>query len=302
LLWVWISGIVALVGVVLGLGFLFGGQTKEDQRGGALTGLGVVFLAFLVFFIGGFKSVPVKSVGVVTAFGHVGSTYKPGLHHTWPWNTVNILDETVQTTTFSGKNCLDIRIGGQQTACLDVTIKWQVRDSAAADLFQNYDTSGNIQGVIKNSLVVRELEQVVNQVMGDYNPIQDVAANSTSGNSQFSTFGPKVLTQMRSDIGSQIDVLSIIMPFAQYDSSTQSRLNAIQQQYAETAIADEQVITNQAQAKANAAIAQSVNNSPAVLEQECLQTVQTAIKSGYQLPAGFNCLGGSSELALSTGK
>jgi hypothetical protein len=36
-----------------------------------------------------------------------------------------------------------------------------------------------------------------------------------------------------------------------------------------------------------------------VLEAECLGIVQDAEKTGYQLPVGFNCLGGSPSLALS---
>jgi hypothetical protein len=214
-----------------------------------------------------------------------------------------ILPRAIQTTTWTGSwdrngNCtaLDVRIGGQQNGCLDATIQWQVKDKAAPALFNNYDTSGsNVLQTITNAVVIREFESVVNQALGDYNPIADVAQNAQSGNSQFSTFGPLVLRTMRKDIGSQINVIRVIMPIMHYDGSTQGRLNTIQATYAEAAIATEQIAVNDAQAKANAAIQNNVSAN--VLVQECLALVQSAAKTNYQLPAGFNCFGGAN-LAL----
>lgn len=289
--------VLFILGVVIGGGVAVYGVASKN--GGALAGgiagvvIGVMFLVF-----GGIRSVPVKSVGVLTSFGHVEGDLTPGFHWEVPWTSANILPETIQTTTFNGKNCLDVRIGGQQTACLDATIQWQVRDSAAPQLFNNYDTSGtNVLDTITTAVVIREFESVVNQTLGDYNPIEDVSQNGTAGNSQFSTFGPKVQHTMRQDIGSQINVIRVIMPILHYDSSTQSRLNTIQAQYAEAAIATEQIAVNDAQAKANAAIANNV--SAGVLIQECLQLVQSAAKTNYALPAGFSCFGaGSISLAV----
>lgn len=249
-------------------------------------------LGLLVLLFSGIRSVPVKSVGVVTSFGHVEGDLTPGFHWELPYKTANILPETIQTTTFNGKNCLDVRIGGQQNACLDATIQWQVKDSAAPQLFNNYDTSGsNVLDMITTAVVIREFESVVNQTLGDYNPIADVALNGKSGNSQFSTFGPLVQRTMRNDIGNQINVIRVIMPILHYDASTQSRLNTIQAQYAEAAIATEQISINQAQAQANAAIQNNVSAN--VLVQECLTIVQSAAKTSYALPAGFSCFGGS---------
>jgi hypothetical protein len=96
---------------------------------------------------------------------------------------------------------------------------------------------------------------------------------------------------MRNDIGNRVQVLNLLLPLAHYDTSTQNRLNTIQQQYAETAIANQQIVTNQALNKANNSIATSVSHDPGVLVNECLQIVANAAKTGYQLPAGFNCFG-----------
>lgn len=257
-----------------------------------------VALGLLVLLFSGIRSVPVKSVGVVTSFGHVEGDLTPGFHWELPWKTANILPETVQVNSFGKKDCLDIRIGGQQTACLYATIKWQIRDQAAPALFNNYDTSGrNILATIQNAVVLREFEQVVNQVMGDYNPIYDVAANGTAGNSQFSTFSGLVQAAMRKDIGSQIKVDQVNIPFARYDTATQDRLNTIQQQYAAAAIAQEQIVVNTAQAKANAAIGAPTASQ---LAQECYSIIQEAMKTGFKgLPPTLSCGNGSAGIVVS---
>lgn len=255
--------VISIVALLIIIGLVIGGIAAEGDRSvylGAAAAVLVIWM--LAFFIGGMRIVPVKNVGVITAFGKVEGFAGPGFHHTWPWKSFNLIPETVQTTSFAGGfspqgvcQALDVRIGGQQQACLDITIQWQVKDQAAAQLFNLYDTSGSdVLADIKNAVVIQELRVAVNQAMGDYNPIQDVALNTAAGNSQFSTFGPKVNAQMERDIGSQISIRHLLIAFAHYDSATQARLNAIQQQYGLTAIALEEIQTNQALAKANAAI------------------------------------------------
>lgn len=301
MVWVVFSVIILLVG----LGSLAASSVAENKAGPLAGGIAGVLAALLLFFVAGFKEVPVKNVGVVTSFGHIDGFMTPGIHHTWPWKRVNLLPETVQTDTFEGGwdaqgNCLglNVRIGGQQAGCLDATIQWQVKDSAAAQLFNNYNTGGSVLADIDNAVVVREFKVAVNQVLGDYNPIQDVASNTGAGNSQFSTFGPRIEQVMRKDIGNEINVRTVLVPFLHYDAATQARLNSIQQQYGDTAIAQQAIKTNQAQAAANAAIASSVSHDPGVLVQECLNITELAVKSGSQLPAGWNCFG-SGNLALS---
>jgi regulator of protease activity HflC (stomatin/prohibitin superfamily) len=320
--------VVLLISAVLGLGVvpLFIGKHDPGGRGNTYDinangrlisrGVGAAFLAlFLLFFVfGGVNEVPVKNVGVVTSFGHVEGELQPGIHWLLPWKNVTDLSETVQTTEYQASGVsptgacvnstrlptMSVRIGGQQLACLNLTIQWQLRDSAAPQLFNLYDTSGNVQGEITDAVVQQELESVTNQVMGDYNPIQDVSESATAGNSQFSTFGPMIKSQMVADIGSQIEIRKLILKNAVYDSATQSRLNAVQQQYADTAIAQEQILTNQAQAKANQALANSISNDPGVLVADCQNITLTAIKDGYALPAGWNC-GTANSLALAIG-
>jgi len=258
----------------------------------AVLGLGL-------FALSGLKSVPVKNIGVPQAFGAVtGAVYEPGIHETWtPWLHLTDVNETVQTTTFeqAQSNCLSVRIGGQQQACADVTIQWQIRPAAADALFSDYANQGDLMTEITNAVVVRELKQVVNQVLGDYNPITDVQAvtNTNSSTSQFSQFGPTILTAMRADIGNRINVLTVLLPQLHYDQTVEDKLNAIQQAYANYAIAQENVKVNQENAQAFAKL-----GTPNVsqLIAQCLTDVKADAGS---LPAGFSCFpGANSGLAL----
>jgi regulator of protease activity HflC (stomatin/prohibitin superfamily) len=317
--WIWVSVFFIIIGIVLIIASFFARNGQGWYFG---SGIAVIVLTAIIFFIGGFREVPVKTVGVMTSFGRVEGDLTPGVHHTWPWKDVALLPETIQTVTWTGgfnaagtqcvPTALSVRIGGQQTACLDGTIQYQIRDSAAGTLFNLYDTSsssasasmacpssgGNILGDICNAVVVREFEVAVNQALGDYNPIEDTTL-TTGKNvpSQFSSFGPLVQAQMNRDIGSEIVIHSVLIPFAHYDASTQGRLNAIAQQYGATAIAQQEIATNQALARANHAIG---NVTTGQLIAQCLGIVQDAEKTGYELPAGFgNCITGSPAIAVS---
>jgi hypothetical protein len=259
-------------------------------------GTSLLVCAFVFYAVGGIKSVPVKNIGIPQSFGAVGAGYfEPGIHETWePWKHLTDIDETVQTTTFEGANCLQVRIGGQQTACADITIQWKILPGAAGSLFSDYANSGDLMTTVTDAVVVRELKQTVNNVLGDYNPIADQTASVTSGKSQFSTFGPAILTDMQADIGNRIDVQTVLMPLLRYDATTQTRLNAIQQAYANAAIATEDQAVNTAQAKAYADLGTPSVNA---LVSQCLSDLKD---DAGQLPTGFQCMpGAGSTLALS---
>jgi SPFH domain/Band 7 family protein len=286
------------------------GVFDKDYKAGWWAGaIGAALIGFGLFALGGLKSVPVKNIGVPQAFGAVtGAVFSPGIHETWtPWLHLTDVDETVQTTTFedaghdnpSSGQCdggLPVRIGGQQAACADVTIQWQIRPGAADSLFSDYANQGDLMQTVTNAVVVREFKQVVNSVLGDYNPITDVSnvTGTSTATSQFSTFGPTILADMRADIGARIDVLTVLLPYVHYDASVESKLEAIQQAFANYAIAAENVKVSQQQSLAYKSL-----GSPTVpqLISECLSN----LKDETGLPVGFQCFpGANSGLALNS--
>jgi hypothetical protein len=221
-------------------------------------------LGLVAFGWSGIKSVPPKSIGVPVSLGHVeNGYYTSGAHWTWdPFLHLAVINETIQTTTFQqGSNlpgtaqcdgALPVRIGGQQQACAKITIQWQVLPSAASALFSDYANQGDLMQTIENALVIRELELVVNQQVGDYDPITDyqTVVNTNSQNSQFTQFGPQILATMQKDIGAQIVVKTVLFPYMAYSSQVENKLQQIQQAYANLAIAQENIKVNQANAQA----------------------------------------------------
>jgi regulator of protease activity HflC (stomatin/prohibitin superfamily) len=306
--WFILAILLAIAGLLaLALGRLAKGTTTssygrktEDfdySLGVRVAGAVLLLMAFGLFALGGLKSVPVKNIGVPQAFGAVtGSVYDPGVHETWePWLHLTDVDETVQTTTYEDSDCLTVRIGGQQQACADVTVQWQIKPQAADSLFSDYANQGDFMTTVTDAVVVRELKQAVNEVVGDYNPITDVedVASSNSATSQFSSFGPQILAKMRADIGARVNVLTVLLPYIQYSSAVETKLQEIQQAYADYAVAQENVKVNQENAAAYQNLGTPNLNQ---LVAQCL----TDLKSDTDLPAGFQCIpGSSSTLALS---
>jgi len=292
--------IFAVLFWLAGLGCVAGAGLADQEYRASTRVLGAVAIAvgFALFAVSGLKSVPVKNIGVAQSFGAVqGGFYSPGIHETWtPWLHLTDINETVQTTTFETGNpqngCMTVRIGGQQSACADITIQWQVKPEAAGSLFSDYANKGDLMTTIEDAVVIRELKQVVNGVLGDYNPITDVQSvtSTNSATSQFSGFGPAILAQMRADIGNRISVLTVLMPYVHYSDQVEAKLNAIQQAFANYAIAQENVKVNQEQAVAYQKLGTPSINA---LISECLtSTVPRA--------TGFQCFpGAGSGLALS---
>lgn len=293
----WIAALVLFSGLFIPRRL----RTQNIRAGGF-----AVLLGFGFFVLGGLKSVPVKNIGVPVSFGHVGAvSYQPGLHETWtPWLHLVDINETVQTTSWedsgndNGSSCnggLPVRIGGQQTACADLTVQWQIEPQASGSLFSDYAVTGSFMPEVTNAVVVRELKQVTNQVLGDYNPITDVqqVTNSNSSTSQFTTFSSTIKNAMSKDLQGRIKIIAVLLPQLHYSSSIETKLSAIQQAYANYAVASENVKVNQQNADA---LRKLGTPSLSQLAAECL----TDLKDGMNAPTGFQCLPGSaSSLALS---
>lgn len=296
--------ILSLIGIIaVGYGIF---AASPGKRGGPVAGgVFLLVLAFGLYAWGGVKSVPIKNIGIPVVAGAIGNqVYFPGAHETWqPWMHLTDIDETVQTTTWEdsgndkGSSCnggLRVRIGGQQTGCADITLQWQIAPGAAAGLLNDYASSGNFMNEIKNAVVVRELESVVNFDVGDYNPITDVSSvtGTTSQTSQFSGFGPAILAAMRKDIGTRVKVLTVLFPQINYPTATEDKLAGIQQTYADYATAVENVKVAHEQ---NLALTQLGDPSLNQLAAKCL-ALAGATNPGSCIP------GASTKLAITSSK
>lgn len=250
-------------------------------------------LAAVVLLFSSIAIVGTKEDGIVTAFNRPVGVLDNGIHLIKPWESVTEMDAAIQTDNDLAANkpadCVETRIAHQIIACVDVTIRWRIYERAADSLFQNYRDFSNV----RVSLVTRELATDVNNVFQDYDPLAvDNSGNSTSP--ELSSLAATVLTEMQNEIGGQIQVLSVFIPVMHFSTAVQDRINALQSQIAATRIQNQAILTAQAQAAANRALATSVSTDPNVLVSKCFDILSAMVTAHQSIPAGFSCWPGGS--------
>lgn len=300
-MFLFIIGIIAAVVMLAAIGIAIAGE-GDTRSGGGVVAVIAAIASFLFIFFSMATTVGTQDIGIVTSYGKVTGHLAPGFHMVAPWASVTSMDGAIQTETHDGQftttgQCSDpittVRIARQQTACANVTIKWQINPAEADGLFRNYRTFAQVG----NSLVTRELQIALNQQLAGYDPITSLTSaipEGQPGNPSLNQLAEKVQAQMQADLHGQIRVLSVLLPPMAYDPSVQQRINKVLAQTALTDVAVQAEKTALAQAAANKALASSVSNDPGVLVSRCLDLVAEAIQAGYHLPPGFSCFGSSS--------
>lgn len=240
--------------------------------------------AAIMVFAASANVVSTKNVGIVTEFGKPVGSVGNGFTFQAPWANITEMDAAIQTDKYSktSNDCITVRIAYQATACVDVSIRWRITEKSAPQLFQNYRTFDHV----RDSLVTRELNAAMNVVFQNYDPLA-VNPDGTSATPSLATLDKQVSDLLATDIGSQIELQSpsVIISVLNFTQPVQDRIDALYQQIGDTRVAQQQLLTNQAQAKANQALASSLSNDPMVLVSKCLDL----IAKGFQPPAGFSC-------------
>jgi len=273
-----IAGILALVAL-----FAIAAGWLAEERGAVLGGGAVMMLAILIVGFDSFTIVSTRNVGVVTEFGRPVGTLSNGIHLVAPWKRVNELSGVIHTDSQVGgwnngkcDNGTAVRLANNSTACVDNTIRWRIVPEAGDTLFRDYQNDNNI----KDSLVTRELNAVLNGVFATYNPLDPSAANGPN----LADLSKTVTDQLKEKVKPQIDVQNVIISLVHFDAQTQEKINGLQAQIANTRIAEESKRTATSQAEANRILADSVRGD-GVNTARCLELVN----SGKQLPVGFQC-------------
>lgn len=274
-------------------------QAKRHTKYVRLGTAGMVIAALVFGWFSVFVQVPTKDIAVKTAFGAPSGYFTNGGHFKAPWEKTSIMDGAVQTDTHNkgekGTNCVQVRIAHQIVACANVYIKWQINSASVDDLYRNYREFSNI----RDSLVDKNLQAVLNRVFENYDPLA-VDAEGNSSAEQLSVLSTQALDQIRASVGNLITVSELNVTVLNFDDATQSKINALQAQVAQTRIAQQAIKTAEKQAEANKTTANSLNqNGSNVLVSTCLDTLADAVAKGYSLPAGFSCWpGGNSAVVV----
>jgi len=252
------------------------------------------------------KPVGAYDVGVVTSYGRLEQPLGPGMHWVMPWKNVTLWDSSVWTVTYGRDqdqshpdHCLLVKIGGQQSACLALQLTYQVRKGSAEKMWQRYRGS---QQRMHELLVVKTLDQDLNVRLEGWFPVQEVSAGKAAAVSPFAT---QVTSDLRHQIGSDIRVESLQIQYPILDRQTQSRLDSIQTQRADTAIAIEAKKTAIEQAAAFRTLEARVGSGTNAVVAQCVNNVLIpALKQGKSLAGYPSCWpgGGNGTVVVPAGR
>lgn len=279
----------------------------STRLAGSLLGLLLMALGGLVIVLDSYTTVAARGVAIQTAFGKVrGDVLGPGFHWVDPWNEVEHFDASVQTLKFykgekdrddkheydapgDDGSCINVRLGNNTTACVDVTAQWNINHKGdVKSLYLAYKTFDNIH----DNLVIRQLQSALNEIFGTYDPLASVDAKTDLPTVNTKQLQDRVKLALQKDLGTGILVDSVTIPIVHFDGPTEDRLRAFQQSKADTRIAEQRKLTADQQALANQALAnQPAIDKPGVQYQNCLDLTDRLGQRDQlkNLPPTWNC-------------
>ena len=223
-------------------------------------------LTILVLILGSTTVVSTRNIGVVTTFGRPSGTLSNGLHLKAPWQNVTEMNGTIQIDNHTGDAATTVRLGNNSTAYVDNSVRWRIQPAAADELFLDYREFDNV----RDNLVTRELRAALNEVFAKFDPLSPENTEGTN----VQALGDEVAVKLRAKVGDQVEIINVIVPLVNYDEATQSRINALNVEKANTRVAEQRAKTAEAEARANEILAASVSDNPNVLVSKCLDSAR----------------------------
>lgn len=308
--------LVAGVGVVVGIR----GKAKQarGKGDGAWRTIGfsvaavAVLLSVTIYVGGSYNRVPARNLGIVSSQGKVQKEIlHPGAHWLDPWESVENLDTTNQPLKMigqhgsscddSGASCKDpnwipwveVRVGNQTIAHVDVTVLWHINDDEASVIALYNANKNTTEGVferVRDNVVETQVKHAVGVVFGHYNPLANVTDATSDGPTSTDVLETQVLDYLSKQSSLKgITLVSLIINNIHVDQTTQDQLNKYAQVLAAQRIAEQQAKVNAAIVAANQILAADTStNNPGVRYQNCLQLIRDLAASGAleKLPPG----------------
>lgn len=238
-------------------------RVQSARAGGRVLALGSALLALLFVLLGSFTIVGTRSVAIVTSFNRpTGTTLDNGIHPKWFWQSTNEMDAAIQIDRYVGDHRIKVRLGNSSTADADASIRWQIKQDAADELFVQYKTFDNV----KTNLVERNLQVALNEVFASFDPL----APQNLDTSPLPALSQRALGLLKGKVGSQVEILDVSVPVIDFDDNTEGKINQLNAERASTAVAKQSQQTADAQAEANRKLASSVSNDPNVITSNCI--------------------------------
>lgn len=212
--------------------------TVKVFKGGAVATAAVSgALALLCLVLASTTIVGTRQIGVATQFNRPnGDTYTNGFHFKSPLVKVHEMDGAVQIDTYQGDSRIAVRLGNNSTALADASIRWQIKQDAADELFVQYKT---FDGVRVN-LIERNLKVALNEAFASFDPL----ATKNLETSPLPAISKDALDILRDKVGAEVEIIDVSVPTIDYDDKTEERINQINEERANTTKAGQEVETN----------------------------------------------------------
>lgn len=266
-------------------------------------------IAIGIGFFATTATVDAKNVGVVTQFKRPVGTEDAGWVWKAPWQGVTEIDGTVQTDEYKGDGCIYVRIGDGSRSCVTTTLRWRIVPNKADVIFGDYRSDDPTES-FRDAVISTQFKSANQAVLAGYNPVAELevvdgsnaqAAAELSFAPDYDQIAADLEQQMTDRLGDDplAEIVSISVSYVSLSDSTQKTIDDFIKAVGETRIAAQAKSTATEQAAANETIQGSLsNNAEGVLQSRCIDAVNTAIEKGYDLPAGFNCLGAGSAVVV----
>lgn len=253
-------------------------------------GLIVLLIAAVWLALASSAIVEAKQVGVKTTFGKPHeNTLSSGFHWKAPWQNVTSIDATVQTDEYRGDDCIRVRIGDGNAACVYATNRWSVNDKNAATVYAEF-RSDDPTDSLRKAVVSTQFKAALNATFGTYDPTSQLEAGSDTKTVTFApdynALADDVEQIMAEKVRGLVDIDSVTISYLKLDAKTEKRIADYQAELQKTKIAKQAQATAAEQALANQKLADSVSKDPNVLVAQCLQALA---EGAFTPPAGFSC-------------
>lgn len=182
-----------------------------------------------------FGSVGTKKVGVVTVYNKpTGEVYEAGGFSKAPWKSITEMDAAIQTATYT----FDVQMAGGATATLNVYPSWEMKASAAPELFQQFKDFNNVV----DSLFEQQLVSTANNLFGTYNPLTNVDPKTGDLIKTKEQWGVELKQALENNplIKDRLIIHNVSVPIIKPDDNTQSNLNKVVAEFAKGSILDQQ--------------------------------------------------------------
>src|SRR5262245_2181506 len=149
--------VTSIILIIVGLGGILLANAFEESTYSRVIGGIVLGLGFIILLLDSFTVVPARNVGIQVTFGKAEHTISNGFHWVKPWSSIEKIDATVQNFNLASdsSNCVTVRLQNQTTACVDVTVQWNIDQHANAnELWQRYrGTNDNVVANVGKNVV-----------------------------------------------------------------------------------------------------------------------------------------------------